>query len=239
MDLSVERKRETRLTDSPKSNISKFMEFKGLNNQQSLKKDRSHTCIVNLAQLLTLCDERKKSLKTPKYGVRRPGSISLVGVHFSKEERSGLSGFHYGEGMRGAERIRFQRDSADLQGRYRIHFYADEGSGIRPESGVGDYAHVTLLNNIYNWKDDPLKLWEEASKHYKDPVDLVNYVESAIIRNGFDGVYAPKALGSQGVIVLLGDRHTDVPVLFVGKKHGSSFYQRVLDSSGCEEDIPK
>lgn len=200
MDLLMEKKRNNDLTNAERKNIFNF-------NKKAEK---------GVSQSPRTIEERKRSLQPPEYGKAREGAVSLTCVHYSKSERDTLAGNHYGKGMRGAERGRLQRNSADDQQKFRIHYYVDEGNGVEPESGVGSYAHVTRLNNIYNWQQDPLNLWDKARKEYKDPADLVNFVENEIIKLGFDGLYAPKALGNQGVVVLLGEKHTKVPVLCIG-----------------------
>jgi len=156
------------------------------------------------------------STGTPGYGTGQPGSVSLTGVHYSKAQRSTLAGHFYGQGMKGAEGERLRRESASPEQLRRVHFYVDEGKGIRPESDVGDHAHRVQLGNLYNWGEDPLNLWPEARAAHTDPVDRYNKMEQLIIERGFDGLYGPEAQGNQGVAVLLGKKHVAVPVEYVG-----------------------
>ncbi len=156
------------------------------------------------------------SAGTPGYGAGQPGSVSKTGVHYSKQERKTLAGHFYGQGMKGAEGARLSRESAAPEQLRRVHFYVDEGKGIRPESDVGGHIHRTSLDNLYDWKDDPLNLWPEARAAYQDPADRYNKMEQLIMERGFDGLYAPGAQGSQGVAVLLGKKHVAVPVEYLG-----------------------
>mgnify|MGYP006160254577 FL=1 len=93
----------------------------------------------------------------------------------------------------------------------------DTGNGIRPEAGVGGNVHAVYLDNLYDASADPLGLRAQASAMGRDDRgQWFNAVESAIIDAGFDGVYIPAAQGEQGVAVLLGPKHTGVPV----EQHG-------------------
>lgn len=156
------------------------------------------------------------SLRAPSYGAGQPGAVSKTGVHYSKQERKALAGHFYGQGMKGAEGGRLQRESANPEQLRRVHFYVDEGKGIRPESDVGPHAHRVSLENLYDLNADPLNLWPEARAAYSDPLDRTNKMEQLILERGFDGVYVPQAQGTQGVAVLLGKKHVAVPVEYLG-----------------------
>jgi hypothetical protein len=112
--------------------------------------------------------------------------------------------------MRGGERKRLDRNSADPSQEQRIHFYTDDGSGVKPESGVGSYAHNVRLNNLYDLRADPLKLRDDARQVYNDPLDQFNHLEQTIVAKGFDGYKLGRAIGDQGVAVLLGKHNVDV-----------------------------
>lgn len=125
--------------------------------------------------------------------------------------------------MRGAESQRLSRWSATQDQQHRVHYYVDEGGGISPESDVGPHLHLTQLRNLYDYLADPLALRAKAAQRMKpgdDAGDRFNYVEQLIIEEGFDGIYVAKAQGSQGVAVLLGSKHTSVPVAYVGRHGG-------------------
>ena len=141
---------------------------------------------------------------TPTYGTARQGAISVVGRHYSATPRQSLSGAYYGQGLKGAERDRLDR-SPDPRLKNRVYFYVDQGAGIRPESGVGGYAHETRLDNIY----DP------QTRFIKPQADF-NAFESAVINAGFDGYIAPFGNG-QSAVVLLGQKHKAVPVKAIGQ----------------------
>lgn len=144
------------------------------------------------------------------YGVGREGAVQVKGTHYSRDKRETLDSRYYGTGLRGAERAQLGRDSADPAVRNRIYFYVDEGAGVNKESGVGAYPHAVTLNNLYDWRADERGFWDEASAQYNNLDDMTNYVEAAVAKAGFDGVYAPAAFGNQGVAVLLGEH--SVPI---------------------------
>jgi hypothetical protein len=141
---------------------------------------------------------------TPSYGTARAGSVSVVGRHYSTALRQSLSGAFYGQGLKGAERDRLDR-STDPRLKSRIYFYVDQGAGVRPESGVGGYAHETRLDNVY----DP------QTRIVKPQADF-NAFESAVINAGFDGYIAPFG-NNQSAVVLLGQKHKAVPVKAIGQ----------------------
>jgi hypothetical protein len=134
----------------------------------------------------------------PSYGEAREGAISVVGRHYSPRVQTALNSAYYGTGLRGAEGSRL-RESKDSRISSRIYFYVDTGNGIRPESGVGRFAHEVQLNNIY----DP-------ATRLIPPQGNANAFESAVIDAGFDGYIAP--FGRGAAVVLLGPKHNYVPV---------------------------
>jgi hypothetical protein len=147
-----------------------------------------------------------------RYGTPRDGATTVVGVHYSGIPRNTLSGQFYGTGLKGAEAGRLGQ-STDNRISNRIHFYVDTGSGIAPEAGVGGNAHAVNLQNLYNLQEDALGLRAQASAAGRDPQNLwFNGVESAVLDAGFDGIYMPTAQGTQGVAVLLGPQHANVPI---------------------------
>jgi hypothetical protein len=141
--------------------------------------------------------------QAPSYGTGREGAVSVVGRHYSTQQRQTLSSSFYGQGLKGAERTRLD-DSTDPRIRQRIYFYVDQGSGIRPEAGVGGQAHEVRLNNIY---DPKTRLIE--------PKANANAFESAVLNSGFDGYLAPFG-NNQAAVVLLGPKHKAVPVRALG-----------------------
>jgi hypothetical protein len=134
----------------------------------------------------------------PSYGEAREGAISVVGRHYSPRVQTSLNSAYYGTGLRGAEGTRL-RESKDSRISSRIYFYVDTGEGIRPESGVGRFAHEVQLNNIY----DP-------ATRLIPPQGSSNAFESAVIDAGFDGYIAP--FGRGAAVVMLGPKHDYVPV---------------------------
>ena len=142
--------------------------------------------------------------QTPEYGTPRAGAISVVARHYSTQPRSTLNGAYYGRGLKGAERDRLD-NSPDPRLKNRVYFYVDQGSGIRPEAGVGGIAHEVRLNNVYDpqTKIVPLK-------------GNFNAFESAVINAGFDGYIADFG-NNQAAVVLLGGKHNAVPVKVLGQ----------------------
>ena len=68
----------------------------------------------------------------------KPGALRVRGVHYSTARRPALDGRYFGTGLKGAERARLQDLPKDSPLRSRVLAYVDEGSGIRPEQGVGN-----------------------------------------------------------------------------------------------------
>lgn len=140
---------------------------------------------------------------TPRYGQKREGSVSAVGIHYSQQPRKHLDAAHYGTGLKGAERERLSGpENSDI--RPRIFFYVDKGQGVNPESGVGGAAHRVQLDNLYDVQKDPLKLVQ------KNPG--ANNWERAIMRAGFDGYLNMDPVMPQGYAVLVGKDNKAVPV---------------------------
>jgi hypothetical protein len=146
--------------------------------------------------------------ETPEYGTAREGAISVLGRHYSTEARTSLNGVYYGTGLKGAERDRLD-GSPDPRLKNRVYFYVDQGAGVRPEAGVGGIAHEVRLNNIY----DPETQILPVKGNF-------NAFESAVINGGFDGYIAPFG-NNQAAVVLLGPRHSAVPVRSLGRVAGA------------------
>jgi len=144
----------------------------------------------------------------PEYGTAREGAISVLARHYSTEARTSLNGAYYGTGLKGAERDRLD-SSPDPRLKNRVYFYVDQGSGVRPEAGVGGIAHEVRLNNIYDPKTQILPVKGNF-----------NAFESAVINGGFDGYIAPFG-NNQAAVVLLGPRHSAVPVKSIGRVAGA------------------
>lgn len=130
----------------------------------------------------------------------RPGQTSVAGIHYSSAAREALDGRKYGTGLKGAERNRIDQ-SQDARLKDRVYFYVDEGSGIRPESGVGGIKHEVKSDNLYDINSDPLGLRQADS----------SLMESAILDAGFDGYFIRKVFNDQGVAVIIGEASHAVP----------------------------
>ena len=135
--------------------------------------------------------------------VVKPGQIDLIGVHFSTQQGlQYLNGQYYGTGLKGAERERV-RNSADSRLASRTYFYVNEGSGVRPEAGVGGNAHEARITNLYDINADPLKLIVGGD---------INATETNILNAGFSGYYVRNAFNQQGAAVVIGDASRAIPV---------------------------
>lgn len=132
----------------------------------------------------------------------RPNSVRVRATHFSQQPRTSLDGRYNGTGLKGAERTRLSL-ATDPRIKERVYFYVDEGSGIRPESGVGGIAHTADLRNIYDVTGDPQKLFRSGND---------NTNESALLDAGYDGYYVPKVFNNQGVVVVLGNASRGIRV---------------------------
>jgi hypothetical protein len=145
----------------------------------------------------------------PSYGTARTGAVSVVARHYSTTPRQTLSGEYYGRGLKGAERARLD-SSPDPRLKNRVYFYVDTGAGVRPEAGVGGYAHEAKLDNIYDPQTRLIKPQADA-----------NAFESAVINAGFDGYIAPFG-NNQSAVVLLGQKHKSVPVRAIGQPQAAA-----------------
>jgi len=132
--------------------------------------------------------------------------IRIRGEHYSHQKRSELLGSKYGTGYKGAERTRIA-ESDDPRLRNRVHFYADAGKGIRPESGVGGVKHLANLTNVYPAHED-----SSIAKSIPNTItgdEYLNAFESAVLDAGYSGYSMP--FGQQLAVVMFG---TDpIPVL--------------------------
>lgn len=138
----------------------------------------------------------------------KPGAVRVRGVHYSAARRPTLDGRYFGTGLKGAERARIQSLPGDSPLRSRVLAYVDEGSGIRPEQGVGSVAHTVDLDNIYDTEADPLGIWQGNPD--------ANAREQAVLDAGYDGFYAPASMNmggnkDMGVVALLGEAAYEVP----------------------------
>jgi len=121
--------------------------------------------------------------------------LTLEGVHYSQQPRAALTSNSAGTGYAGSERERGATKD-------RIYFYVDTGKGIKPEDGVGGYAHKATLTNIYDAGTDPDYLGQDAKG--------LNDFEKRVVDAGYDGYFVPDFNANQGAAVLLGERTVKV-----------------------------
>jgi hypothetical protein len=143
--------------------------------------------------------DKKRMGETPAYGKPREGAVSYVGRHYSPQPQVSLSGKFYATNVSkfsGGESKRL-RNSSDSRIKNRVYFYINTAGEIKPEMGVGVYAHEVQLDNLYDPDSNLI------------PTSLnANDFESAVIDAGFDGYIAKP----YGMAVLLGPQHAEVPV---------------------------
>ena len=148
------------------------------------------------------------------------GEIAVEGFHFSKDDRSYVSTSMYGTGLQGSNREAFQNATDKRLGK-RSYFYADTGTGINPESGVGGRGHKAQLTNVYDSNSDPLRLKGGSQQDF----------ESKVLDAGFSG-YLDRMSGTQsGQVIMLGDQNIAVEALgAMGNTQG----QRVAPATARE-----
>ncbi|MBK8359355.1 MAG: hypothetical protein IPL15_10390 [Comamonadaceae bacterium] len=132
--------------------------------------------------------------------------IRIRGEHYSHQKRTELLGSRYGTGYKGAERTRIA-ESDDPRLRNRVHFYADAGNGVRPESGVGGVKHLANLANIYPAHEDT-----SIAKSIPNTITgdaYLNAFETAVLDAGYSGYSMP--FGQQLAVVVFGNE--PIPVL--------------------------
>lgn len=131
------------------------------------------------------------------YNAPRTGRLDgIEAFNFGKSNRTTLSGSNFGNGLAGNNKDVYL-NAADKRLAKRIYFYADKGTGINPEAGVGGIARKFNLDNVYDGDTDPLRL--------KSGRDQLGF-ESAVLDAGFSG-YLTRMEGTQsGQVILLGDQ---------------------------------
>lgn len=156
----------------------------------------------------------RKSEQRPSYG--EGSGETVVGVHYSRQQRDTLSSAFFGTGMKAQERFRIA-SATDPRIKKRLYFYANTGKGIAPESDVGHHAHSVTLNNVYDMDVDPKTLYKRLAEGdpYQSPDQLMNDFESRVIDAGFNG-YMTREFGKGGAVVLLGAH--SVPVQYEGER---------------------
>jgi ADP-Ribosyltransferase in polyvalent proteins len=140
-------------------------------------------------------------LQGPDVNQGGPGGIPGRAVHYSKAPRASLDGRMFGTGLKGLEADRLWK-SADPRLRERVYAYIDTGNGVRPEAGVGAYAHDVDLPPLYDAKADPLKIWKGSD---------LNATESAILDAGFAGFFVADIGNGQGAAVVIGPQSRGIP----------------------------
>ena len=138
--------------------------------------------------------------------------VRMEGYHYSHQPRTELSPQKYGTGYKGSERSSVL-ESPDSRLRNRVHFYADAGNGVRPESGVGGVAHHAYLGGIYPAHE--AKTIQKTVPNTLTGDEWNRAFESAVLDAGYAGYSA--TFGNQLAVVVFGDspipvqQTTDVP----------------------------
>lgn len=169
-----------------------------------------------------------------EYGEATEGSVSVTGVHYSRESRPVLEGKYFGTGIKGAEadRVRWAKDA---RLRERIYFYVDSGKGIRPEQGVGSKAHPVQLNNLYDAdKDSSI---QKGINRGPDREEYLNNFESAVIDAGYDG-YVTQFGNDQRAAILIGTHKVETSAVQNSALRELTIYPLGTDEKAITNDIP-
>lgn len=165
---------------------------------------------LNKASMGAEVAKASQQLKKTPARAAQPGSITVEGYHFSQAPRAVLTTGMFGTGLKGSARDQIMA-AADDRIKQRLSFYADKGTGIKPEAGVGAYVHRATLTNIYDADADPLRLRTADARAF----------ESKILDAGFSG-YLSRMDGAQsGQVVLLGAQTLQPELLGTGKVTGA------------------
>jgi hypothetical protein len=171
------------------------------------------------AEVAKASQQLKKSSDRPA----QPGAITVEGYHFSQAPRAVLNTENFGTGLKGSARDQIMA-SADDRIKQRLSFYVDKGTGIKPESGIGAFAHKATLTNIYDGDADPLRLRTGNARAF----------ESKVLDAGFSG-YLTRMEGDQsGQVVLLGAQTVQPELLGSGPIKGA---KAVPEATQRDEDI--
>lgn len=152
---------------------------------------------------------------------RGPEPVSITGIHYSKGQRTSLSGAYYGSGLKGAEAERLA-SAEDSRIKKRVYFYTDEGKGVIPEAGVGAFAHEAKLDNLYDATTGKIK------------GSSLNDFESKVLDAGYDGyvIGVGNQLTGQKVAVVMGDATVDTKYVGNGPKASVGYLSKQSETQG-------
>ena len=152
---------------------------------------------------------------------RGPEPVSITGIHYSKGQRTSLSGAYYGSGLKGAEAERLA-NAEDSRIKKRVYFYTDEGKGVIPEAGVGAFAHEAKLDNLYDATTGKIK------------GSSLNDFESKVLDAGYDGyvIGIGNQLTGQKVAVVMGDATVEAKYVGNGPKASVGYLSKQSETQG-------
>lgn len=152
---------------------------------------------------------------------RGPEPVSITGIHYSKGQRTSLSGAYYGSGLKGAEAERLA-NAEDSRIKKRVYFYTDEGKGVIPEAGVGAFAHEANLDNLYDATTGKIK------------GSSLNDFESKVLDAGYDGyvIGVGNQLTGQKVAVVMGDATVNTKYVGNGPKASVGYLSKQSETQG-------
>jgi hypothetical protein len=165
---------------------------------------------INKASMGAEVAKASQQLKKTPDRPAQPDSITVDGYHFSQAPRAVLTTGMFGTGLKGSARDQIMA-SDDDRIKQRLSFYVDKGTGIKPEAGVGAYAHKATLTNIYDGDADPLRLRSGNARAF----------ESKVLDAGFSGYLARMDGNQSGQVVLLGAQTVQPELLGTGKVTGA------------------
>ena len=152
---------------------------------------------------------------------RGPRPVSITGIHYSKGQRTTLSGAYYGSGLKGAEAERLA-NAEDSRLKKRVYFYTDEGKGVIPEAGVGAFAHEAKLDNLYDATTGEIR------------GSSLNDFETKVLDAGYDGyvIGVGNQLTGQKVAVVMGDATVDAKYVGNGPKASVGYLSKQSETQG-------
>ena len=161
----------------------------------------------------------------PRSSIRKSADrgLTVEAYHFSRAPRAVLNTENFGTGLKGSARDQIMA-SADDRIKQRLSFYVDKGTGIKPEAGIGAYAHKATLTNIYDSDADPLRLRSGNARAF----------ESKVLDAGFSGYLARMDGTQSGNVVLLGNQTIRPELLGTGPVKGAKVVPEAVQR---DEDV--
>jgi len=179
--------------------------------------------------------EYVRSLVKPKTGTTFSSSLT----HFSRDPNMTMTDpTLYGTGLKGDERDRIFGMPGGVAN--RSYFYLGDPRRVSPEPGLGSQRYSSSSENLYNWNQDPLGLWNISQELNRAPAtakndpawikmpQAKNDVERLAKEYGYSGIANTKHRYPMAVMF------DPTPVQRVGRKEGGRIGYATL--GGVPED---